>query len=694
MNLLVTISLLISSLFNVNSDTTKVSSSIENVTVFRTQAQIERKASVDLKSGRNVIIFSELSSGLNQNSIQLKGKGAFTILSLSTKNNYEEIKPSNPQITALNLKKDSLQNQIANLRSKIKVIDSNIRLLNSSNNIANNHKLSAAELDALLELQSKKLLEYETSKNSSQKSINDLNTKIRLINEQIRELGAVRRNNFKEIIAEVEVNENQRMDFQLQYLVNNAGWSPAYDVRSIDTDSPLEIDFKARVYQNTGYDWENINFTIDSGDPTISIQKPELDTNFAFFTNSTIAKRNRNQPQLSSTATISRISSKGTLRGSVIDKEYGEEIAGATVFIPEIDRGLATDALGRFTINGIPNGVYKVVVSFVGYNTYEGMVSFGNSGIELNVQMATSFTGLEELVVSGYAITPESENRGFDVQVRGNTNLAAVSDPLYVVDGQITTEGLDSINPDDIESLEVLKDEEAVALYGSRGASGVVIITTKNYAGNNIQNSEVNNQTSFSYKISEPYSVPSDGKEHTLNIKKEQPNTRYQYFAVPKLTKKSFLIAKISDWSEMNLIAGPTNIYFEDSYVGENTINPDITLDSLAFSLGVDERIIVNRKKLKDFEERRFFGSKVRESLSFEISIRNTKSEVISISVEDQIPITTDESIKVSPKELSGGEIDEETGIITWNLSVKPNETKKLKLNFEIEYPKGKRVSY
>ena len=149
----------------------------------------------------------------------------------------------------------------------------------------------------------------------------------------------------------------------------------------------------------------------------------------------------------------------------------------------------------------------------------------------------------------------------------------------------------------------------------------------------------------------------------------------------------------MTDWDELNLIEGDANVYFENSFVGSTYLDPSSLLDTLEISLGKDERIVIERKKLKDFEERRFFGSKTRESLSFEISIRNTKSEPIEINVEDQIPVSTDESIKISPKELSGGELEEQTGIINWRLNLKPNETKKLILNYQLEYPKGKRIN-
>ncbi len=224
------------------------------------------------------------------------------------------------------------------------------------------------------------------------------------------------------------------------------------------------------------------------------------------------------------------VNAQGVIYGTVTDAETGESIAGATVFIQEISRGVATDADGEYRLTGIPSGDYEVTFSFVGYASKTLTVNVGSGEVELNASLETSAIGLDELVVSGYAITPKRELTGsissvsskdiqdvslqntqsilqgraagvtvaatsgnpgaaFKVQVRGNTSINAVSEPLYIVDGvQIETSNtsgltsttpLNAINPNDIESLEVLKDAAAAAIYGSQAAAGVVIITTK-----------------------------------------------------------------------------------------------------------------------------------------------------------------------------------------------------------------------
>jgi hypothetical protein len=574
---------------NSASDTLVVTSKIENVTVFRSQAQIERTATVSLKKGKTTVVFTDLSELMITNSIQLKGTGDFTLLSLTNRTNFIEAKVDNNKIRGLIAQRDSLQDQIVSLRAQLKVIDSNIGLLSSSNNITNNHKLSATELDALLDLNSKRMLEFEKQKIGLDSNIRDLNSQIQVLNNKINESGSAPRNKFEEIVAEIEVETPKKIDFSLQYLVFGAGWIPSYDIRTDNTNAPLAITFKAKIYQDTGYDWNDVQFTINSGDPSENVQKPELTPDYVDF---------------------------------------------------------------------------------------------------------------------------YSANKS---RLRTNSSKSGGDDPLLVVDGVVFNGSLEDLDTDDIESIEVIKGVTGASLYGSLAGNGVVqVITKKNKdissalrsKTQGVQvlreaelssvpiNEKISNQTSFSYKIERPYSVPSDGKEHTLEIKREFPDTEYIYASVPKLSHNAYLIGNLKDWDDMNLIEGEANVYFENSFVGSTYLDPSSLLDTLEISLGKDERIVIDRKKLKDFEERRFFGSKTRESLSFEISIRNTKPEGVEIIVQDQIPVSTDESIKVSPKELSGGKLNEQTGIITWRLNLKPNETQKLKLNFQIEYPKGQRINY
>lgn len=206
-----------------------------------------------------------------------------------------------------------------------------------------------------------------------------------------------------------------------------------------------------------------------------------------------------------------------TVDGIVTDLN-GETIIGATVIEKgRPENGVVTDIDGKFLLKVPPKSV--LVISYIGYNTQETRV---NRRIHTyNIVLKEDNQILDEVVVVGYGTVKKSDltgsvstvgKRSFEsqpvksvsqilqgrtpgvevttssgmpgagarVRVRGTTSINKSSDPLYVIDGIISTSGLDGLNPQDIQSMEVLKDASSTAIYGSRGANGVILVTTRN----------------------------------------------------------------------------------------------------------------------------------------------------------------------------------------------------------------------
>ena len=221
----------------------------------------------------------------------------------------------------------------------------------------------------------------------------------------------------------------------------------------------------------------------------------------------------------------------GALEGQVTDAVTGETLVGANVIITELTRGTPSDVNGNYRITNIPEGTYTVTVTYVGFQDFEETVEI-NAGqtTVLDIALEAGAVGLDEFVVSGYAVQTKRELTGsissisaseledvslqstegllqgraagvnvtttsgnpggaFRVNIRGNGSVNAATQPLYIIDGvqisfsqqssQASTSALNALNPSDIESIEVLKDAASAAIYGAQAAAGVVIITTK-----------------------------------------------------------------------------------------------------------------------------------------------------------------------------------------------------------------------
>ncbi|SNS02686.1 iron complex outermembrane recepter protein [Belliella buryatensis] len=221
--------------------------------------------------------------------------------------------------------------------------------------------------------------------------------------------------------------------------------------------------------------------------------------------------------------------------GTVLDKTMGEPLPGVTVLVKGTTRGVTTDLDGKYTIN-LQSGDQVLVFSFVGFAAQE--ITIGNQST-INIELDEDIQSLQEAVVIGYGeqraqdatgavvalgekkfnkgvinspeqllqgraagvqITPSSGEPGaaINIRIRGTSSVRSNNNPLFVVDGVPLDGGatqsggadygagasqprnpLNFLNPDDIESISVLKDASAAAIYGSRGSNGVVLITTK-----------------------------------------------------------------------------------------------------------------------------------------------------------------------------------------------------------------------
>ncbi len=198
------------------------------------------------------------------------------------------------------------------------------------------------------------------------------------------------------------------------------------------------------------------------------------------------------------------------------------------------------------------------------------------------------------------------------------------------------------------------------------------------------------NLTSMRFDVEIPYDIPSGGEAKTIEVQRIELPAEYNFQTVPKLDQNAFLMAGIHDWEQYNLLDGDANLYFENTFVGTSYINPGMVKDTLRLSLGRDQGIVVTREKRKDYSGNKFLGNNRVETRSWEISIRNTKSEAVDIKVLDQVPVSQDKEIEVKVTELSGGKLDSLKGEVSWNLNIKPGETRKLVLSYEVKYPKDR----
>lgn len=194
------------------------------------------------------------------------------------------------------------------------------------------------------------------------------------------------------------------------------------------------------------------------------------------------------------------------------------------------------------------------------------------------------------------------------------------------------------------------------------------------------------------FKVDQKYSIPADGKSHTVIMTEFKMPATYEYHTVPLKDQSAFLLAKVADWGKYNLLQGYANIFFDNTFIGQSYINPMITADTLLLSFGKDDRIIVKRDKVfTECSSKSVLGVK-KHVFTYEITLRNTKSKAVSVDVLDQIPLSNIKEIEVELIDKGGADYNEKLGSLNWIIELKPGETKKLLFKYSVKHPKNQVV--
>lgn len=601
-----------------------IESKIESIEVYTKGAEISRSATLKLKQGKNEFKIHSLSSNLDPKTIQIVGEG-FTILSVRHELDYLDKDNSSDQVAHLIKAAKVIEDSIALIDLNLLIIEKEISLLNQNQKIIGDQGIQNQDFQNAVGYFAQKFKGLLKQEFELKLQKNNLTKRLEKNMLQIDSYAHQDKNPSSNIFIVINSESTKSEKIEIHYAVKEAGWFPAYDVRAKNTSSPLSITYKARVYQNTGIDWKNVKLRIATGDLESSGTAPELRPYFIGGFDFHPNKNGNGQFL--------------QVQGRVIGGDDGLPLPQVTVLVKGTTLGVPTDENGFYSIQ-LPNRSSTLVFRFLGYVTQE--IQVGQEII--NVEMQPDVTSLEEVVVTAYGV--QSFGNGYSFP----------NDQLNARVSGVKLRGQSSVG---------FKKES--------------IPIPVNY---------INYQTNFVYDILLPYDIPSTGKPEVVDMLTKEVEAEYVYSASPKALENAYLVAMIKDWTKLNLLDGESNLYFENRFVGKSIIDSNIGSDTLNISLGKDEGIVINRERLKDFEERKFFSNKKREERDFKITVVNTKSTEISIVVYDQIPLAVKDNVKISVLEISGAELDKETGLLKWRLTLKPGEKKELRLKFAVEYPK------
>lgn len=499
---------------------------LQKVKVFLHSAEINQSAKVKIEKGLNEIVLTGIANNIDRNSINVSGKGDGVIISVLQRFDYLRPKEQNPEIKILQDSLEVMNKKLSINNNEEEVLKYELDFLMANKSIKNEKTgISIQELQKMSEFFKKKITDIKNQVLENSLTSKRITKKIENLKKQLDELNNQSNKPTNEIVVTISSNKVGNFSIDLSYLLYDAGWNPNYNIYVENIQSNAKLNYIANVWQNSGFDWKNVEIILSTRNPNKNNTKPELIPWYLNFYNPILSRE-------------------------------------------------------------LKSGMYKAVT------------------MDASVQNV---------------VEPQAQTMADYFEVN-ETQLA-------------------------LEFFPTMK-----------------------------------------------YDIPSDNKPHSISLKDSELKSTYQYYAVPKFDSNAFLVMKLNQWSELNLLPGEANIFFENSFVGKTFLNPQTNKDSLFISLGRDESIIVSRNQLKDFSEDKFLSSDVERTFSYEIKIKNIKKNAINLIVEEQFPISQQEDIKVNLKETNGALIDNEIGSLKWNVTINSNESISKRFSFSVRYPKDKKI--
>lgn len=507
----------------------------QEVTVFLRGAELFSTTTISLPAGESEVLFTNVAGNINEQSLSISADNGVLVQSYNISNDFltDESLTLSPQANALKQKIEEVQGDKEKLQIQLSVIKEQLAVLAENRKLGNEKNgASAIEISRMLELVDKKMSAALNLQAKTNVQIKKIDEKLSKLESQLEEEKGKSYQPGGQILVSFYAPKATTSRIALSYVSPGAGWMPSYDVRVAKPGAPANLVYKAKVFQNTGINWNNVRLDISTGNPSQGAQAPSL----------------------------------------------------------------APWYVSSYT------------------------------PVALEGRMA--------MPVAAMAPAPSK------ARSRSELKQAATQQTL---DGYVNTN---------------------------------------------------NNGINTVFNIAIPYTIPSDGKGHVVMIKSASLPGSYYYMATPKLDPDAFLTLELSNKEELNLLPGETNIFFEDSFVGQGRIGGYDGKDEIRLSLGRDKQILAHRKVDQNYTSSpTFFGNTVKKKFGYTITVKNNRKEPVKLVVNDQIPVSRSSDVTIEDIQHSKAEYDDKDGSLKWVLNLAPNESRTIPFSYTISYPKDAHIS-
>lgn len=504
----------------------EVNTPVKKVKLYLNGASVYRSTNVKLVEGENIIKVQGISRYIEEASIQFNLSQDVNLLSIATDKKHLSKESVFPELKQIHLDIEEINKKITTGKNRINAYMMESKLLFANLSIKSDQSnLSLEELAKAADFIHKRSFKIN-------EEIAKISVKEEELNKQL-DLLEKRKNAYRikssplQTSIHITLESPKAMDCELNlnYLVQQAAWKPIYDVKAEDLEQPIRLIYKAKILNNTEIDWNKVEVSCSTSDPSRGITLPQM--------NSWV------------------LSTRETRK-----YEYG-------------------------------------------------LVDMRNE----------------------------------------KSNQKMFSDSISVKKSKIPYR----------EQIEI-------------------------------------NDLSREFFVAEAQDITSGRKPITIKLKEYNLPATYHHYCIPKKDKDVFLTAGITNWEQLQMINGQMNVYYKNTYIGQTHLNTQFIDDTLKLSLGRVQQVIVQRTKLIDQSKKRRLGSTIKETLSYEIVVKNNGQKSVSLDLKDQVPIANTDDIKINAVEISGAEHNENSGELSWLIKLEPGKTQKFIITFTVEYPKYQKI--
>ena len=686
------------------ADTLTTQSKIEEVTIYKQGAMVERTAHVKIPAGVSIIKIPMISHKLDQKSVQVGisnsditlGK-VDVIMEVTNKDSF--VKANKKLVDRISVVRDSIQ-ILTSLKSTLK---NEKRIVISNDNIGGKKGFSAEQLSGIASFMRKDLNEIADNTLKYDRLYDDLTREYRISRQQLQLLDERALKPKAAILLSLTSPTSSETNITISYIIKDAQWKPFYELHVFEKTATMNINKKIFVSQKSQEDWNEIKMTVTKSNPTKNNKKPEL-TRYT-LPHQIVTSKNTQTTKVSENNMVKVFGvvrdEKGSLQGTHVSVGNISTETDASGFYEILAPAYSTIVFSHSGHSSIQRKTTNENVNMININLAEDASKiYAEKNYEIEEEAAetdiTDIIGLKGSVdnalkgrVSGVQVSASSGQPGADsrVRIRGTSTLTGENQPLYVINGMpVSGDEFLNIDQKDIESMEVLKDASASGIYGSRAANGVVIITTKKGAktGSDLYNSVFSNLEDYTETSAGLNSIPSDGAEHEAALQQEEISVHYTYYAAPKITPNVYMLAEIPHWKDFQFLPGKLRVFSDNTYTGESYWTPKDIEDTLHFSLGVDKNVGIERQLQVTKQKKNLFNTRDKIKREWLITVKNNKEVTIDITVEDQIPVAQSDAVKVNLIDNGGATLNESDGKLTWKLKLAPGEKKEIKFIYEV----------